>query len=105
MKWKEEQLQEGVTRQLNLMKTEKQLKDTVTEKSQELRELRLELDREKTEGGKKEREIDRFTRELDVANTTIEQLKQKVIVCVCVCVCVCTLIMCSSGGGVRVFSC
>ena len=78
MRWKEEQLQEGVSRQLKLMATEKELKETVNEKDEELRELRQLLDRERAEGGKKEREVERLTAELGEASKSSTELEKKV---------------------------
>ena len=89
MKWKEEQLQEGVSRQLKLMATEKELGDVVEEKNEELCELRRLVERERVEGGKKEREVGRLSGELEEANASVKQLENKVCVCACVRVCVC----------------
>ncbi|CAI8007031.1 Golgin subfamily A member 1 [Geodia barretti] len=77
MRWKEEQLQEGVSRQLKLMATEKELRETVSEKDGELRELRQLLDRARSDGGKKEREVTRLTTELGEANKTSSELEKK----------------------------
>ena len=60
------------------MAVEKELRETVSEKNEELRELRQGLERERTEGERKEREVARLTGELDTANKTVEQLEQKV---------------------------
>lgn len=78
LRWKEEQLEEGVTRQLNLMAAEKELKEKVAEKNEELQELRRELERERIEGGRKEKEIGQLTGELEEATKTLQQLQQQV---------------------------
>ena len=82
MKWKEEQLQDGVTRQLKLMAAEKELKEAVAEKGEELKETRQHLERERVEGGKREREVVRLTGELEETCTTVKSLEKKVG-CVC----------------------
>ena len=78
MRWKEDQLQEGVSRQLKLMATEKKLRETVSENDDELRNLRQLLDRERSDGGRKEREVTRLTTELGEANKTRSELEKKV---------------------------
>ena len=60
------------------MATEKELRETVSEKDGELRELRQLLDRARSDGGKKEREVTRLATELGEANKTSSELEKKV---------------------------
>lgn len=60
------------------MAVEKELKEKVAEKNEELQELRRELERERIDGGRKEKEIAQLTGELEEATKTLQQLQQQV---------------------------
>ena len=67
------------------MATEKELRETLSEKDEELRDLRQLLDKERMDGGKKEREVARLAAELGEANKTRAEL-EKTVQCTYICI-------------------